>query len=94
MLEITDGMRVFSLTKKQANDLELKLNISYYGHVWNYIGDILFDFSTGRPCIPSLRILKEQYDFLELLMTMTYEDCKGFGFHSKLEQDPADPGID
>lgn len=94
MLEITDGMRVFAINKKQANDLELKLNISYYGGGWSDIGDILFDFSMGRHCVPSIRVFKEQYNFLHLLMTMAYEDCESFSFHSDVEHDPAAPGTD
>ena len=48
MLEITDSLRTFILTKQEANDLELKLNVTEYGHTWKHIGDALFDYSTSR----------------------------------------------
>ena len=92
MLEITDGHRIFALSKRQAKDLELKLNVSFYGHPLKHIGDILFNFSTNRPCALSLRVSKEQYQLLELLMAMDYNDCKGFIIQAEGQEE--DPGTD
>lgn len=78
MLEITDTKRSFTLDKQQANDLELKLNVTAYGHIWKYIGDILFDFSTSKPCVSRFIVNDQQYEFLSMLMTKNgYHECKG-----------------
>jgi hypothetical protein len=78
MLEITDTKRSFTVDKQQANDLELKLNVTAYGHIWKYIGDVLFDFSTGRPCVSRYIVNDQQYEFLSMLMTKNgYEACRG-----------------
>lgn len=78
MLEITDSIRAFSLSKQEANDLELKLNVTEYGHAWKHIGDVLFDYSTSKPCVSSYIVNEQQYDFLSMLMTKSgYQDCKG-----------------
>jgi hypothetical protein len=78
MLEITDSTRTFTLDRVQANDLELKLNVTAHGHTWKHIGDVLFDFSSGRPCVSNYIVNEEQYDFLSMLMTKNgYQECKG-----------------
>jgi hypothetical protein len=78
MLEITDGTRAFSITKQQANDLELKLNVTAHGHTWKHIGDVLFDFSGSRPCVSTYTVNEQQYDFLSMLLTKNgYQECKG-----------------
>ena len=50
LLTITDGTNIFQVDRKQAIELELKLNTSIYGRAWITIGDHLFNFGTNRDC--------------------------------------------
>jgi hypothetical protein len=65
-----------SLTRDDARDLELKLNVTSKGRTWASLGSALFDFhSTGNPAITD--ITPEQFLFLELLQTKNgYESCR------------------
>ena len=65
MLTITDGSRTISISKKQANKIELLLNKSKYSKVWGYIGDVLYNFSIGKD-INDLIIQSVQFDILSL----------------------------
>ena len=65
MLTITDGSRILSITKAQANKIELLLNKSKYSKVWGNIGDVLYNFSIGKD-INDLIIQSVQFDILSL----------------------------
>ena len=65
MLIITDGSRTLSITKAQANKIELSLNKSKYSRIWGHIGDILYNFSIGKD-IKNLTIQPVQFDILSL----------------------------
>ena len=65
MLIITDGSRTLSITKAQANKIELSLNKSKYSRTWGRIGDILYNFSIGKD-IKNLTIEPVQFDILSL----------------------------
>jgi len=65
MLTITDGLRTLSISKKQANKIELSLNKSKYSKVWGHIGDVLYNFSIGKD-INDLIIQPVQFDILSL----------------------------
>ena len=62
---ITDNLRSFTVTKRIAIDIELKLNKSEYGHAWSYIGDTLYDYGAKQKEIPVLTVTSFQYDFLK-----------------------------
>ena len=62
MLTIKNGDRSFQVNKQEACRLELKLNISKYGHEWSHIGDILYKFSIGGG-ISVIPMSNEQYDY-------------------------------
>jgi len=65
MLTITDGMRSLSISKKQANKIELSLNKSKYSKVWGHIGDVLYNFSIGKK-MGNLTVKPIQFDILSL----------------------------
>ena len=65
MLTITDGSRTLSISKKQANKIELLLNKSKYSKVWGNIGDVLYNFSIGKN-VENLPIKPVQFDILSL----------------------------
>ena len=67
MLIITDGSRTLSITKAQANKIELSLNKSKYSRIWGRIGDILYNFSIGKD-IKNLAIHPVQFDILSLYL--------------------------
>ena len=75
LLTIMDSTRSFMLEEKEALDLELKLNVTTFGHTWSKVGDVLFNFATGRSTVDSFTVTVEQYDFLKLLMTKSKNDC-------------------
>jgi hypothetical protein len=64
------------LTRDEARELELKLNVSTKGHTWKDIGDYLFSFHTGKSVIPYLSVTLEQYNTLNLLKDTPKDDCK------------------
>ena len=68
----------FALTQSEANDLELKLNVTKVGRAWRSIGDALFNFSVqNREALTSYAVTVEQFAFLELLRTKKgWESCK------------------
>ena len=65
MLTITDSLRTLSISKKQANKIELLLNKSKYSKVWGHIGDVLYNFSIGKD-INDLIIQPVQFDIISL----------------------------
>jgi len=69
---VSNGTATFTLGQKEAIDLELKLNVTAYGHSWNYIGDALYNFGTNKPGAAALIVVSvAQYDFLEMLRLKT-----------------------
>ena len=36
------------LSRKEALNLELRLNISEYGHLWSDLGDMLYDYAIEK----------------------------------------------
>jgi hypothetical protein len=68
MLTITDSNSSFVVNERKAIDLELKLNVTYYGRPWRNIGDVLYKFGTGSTSPEeTLVVSKEQLDFLIFL---------------------------
>jgi len=65
MLTITDGSRTISITKSQANKIELLLNKSKYSRVWGHIGNVLYDFSIGKTTT-DLTLQPVQFDIISL----------------------------
>lgn len=77
MLTIMFNDQIMLLDRKDARDLELKLNVSSKGRPWISLGTTFFEFhSTGIPV--QVEVTKEQFQFLELLTTKKgWESCKG-----------------
>lgn len=75
MLTVTAAHQSMSLTRDDARDLELKLNVTSKGRTWASLGNTLFDFhSTGKSATTDISV--EQFLFLELLRTkIGYESC-------------------
>lgn len=67
-VELTDGIKSISLTRQQSINLELKLNVSPYGHSWSKIGDQLYKFGIGDK-INKILVNNEQYKYLISLIT-------------------------
>ena len=79
MLTITDNKTSFIINERKAIDLEVKLNVTFYGHAWRKdIGDVLFNYGTGiLPPEQTLVVSKEQLEFLILLNSKEkWEVCR------------------
>jgi hypothetical protein len=77
-LIITDTKEAFTVDPMAAIELELKLNVTAYGHPWKHIGDILYDFGSRGKRPVSLEVDTHQYEFLKLLLTKNGRDeCRG-----------------
>jgi len=80
LFTITDSKSVLMLTKQETGELELKLNVSSYGHEWrSTIGDKLFDFSSGKEgALTILVVTTIQYEFLSMLRQKSgWMACRG-----------------
>ena len=68
-LRIYDGQfgKEFSVTPRQAIQLELALNKSQYGHTWKHIGDFLYDYGVGKIFKGNLNVTQFQLSFLNQL---------------------------
>ena len=73
------GYPTITLTRKVCTDLELKLNVSSKGRLWSHIGDILFDYGTGKDnATTSILLTDYQYSFIQMLLKRaTWESCRG-----------------
>jgi len=78
MLNITDTTNSFMLDEKTAIDLELKLNVTQYGHTWKSIGDVLYDFGSRKAnALYNLTVTTQQYTYLTMLMKEpSWETCR------------------
>ena len=59
--------QTLKIEKKDAIPLELKLNVSKYGHLWKDIGDTLYNFGMHYNVDLNHTITNEQFDFLQAL---------------------------
>ena len=76
-LTLTTGYESMSLTPREAVDLELCLNVTKVGRAWIHIGDALFNFGTNKSDAKTkLMVSEQQFNFLQLLKTKTWETCK------------------
>lgn len=68
-LRIYDGAfgKEFSVTQRQAIQLELALNKTQYGHTWKHIGDFLYDYGVGKIFKGNLNVNQFQLIFLRQL---------------------------
>ena len=65
------------LNKKEALDLELKLNVSKYRREWSNIGDILFNFQANATENASLLVTQQQFNYLTMLMGKeSWRECQ------------------
>ena len=77
ILTLTTGYESMSLTHRDAIDLELCLNVTKVGRAWIQIGDALFNFGTNNSDAKTkLMVSEQQFNFLQLLKTKTWETCK------------------
>jgi len=79
-LTIKNDEHSFSVEGPEIINLELKLNITDYGHTWKKIGDHLFNFYNLQNYAnqPSdiLYTDYEQFQFLKALNRRTYDDIR------------------
>ena len=75
-ITITDGDKMFSLKQTECIDLELKLNITKYGHAWSYIGDYLYNSVNKKDKIKSnvCQVTQFQLKYLNKLRQTSYDD--------------------
>ena len=65
-VNLTDGINVIKLNQNNSINLELKLNVSPYGHLWSKIGDQLYAFGIGNK-INNILVNNEQFTYLKKL---------------------------
>ena len=65
-VKLTDGNNVLLLKRNESINLELKLNVSTYGHTWSNIGDQLYNFGIGKD-ITEILINSYQFNYLKNL---------------------------
>lgn len=66
----------YELSKREALDLELKLNVSKNGKVWRNIGDILFNFQATANTNDELVVTQQQFEYLSMLLGKdSWSDC-------------------
>ena len=80
MLKIHD--LVDSIQFEQPMDaiaLELKLNVTQYGHPWKHIGDVLYNYGVGKAdAVTDFVVTTEQLAYLKMLQTKAgWEECRG-----------------
>jgi|UniRef100_A0A6C0E5E5 hypothetical protein len=77
MITISDNLQSFSLDKRGAINLELKLNVTKYGRVWRPIGDALYNYGVSDDEVAEYTVTSEQYTFLQMLNTKPgWEACR------------------
>jgi hypothetical protein len=71
------GKHTFSVKRGECVSLELKLNVTSKGHVWQHIGDYLMEYGTGRAhAVSEIVVTDDQYEFLIMLLgKRSWEDC-------------------
>lgn len=75
---ITNTSRNIVLSRQDAIQLELKLNVSSKGHELKDIGDILYNFGSSRTDDSIHTVNNYVFEFLEKLMNRkTWQDCRG-----------------
>jgi hypothetical protein len=79
MITISDTLQSFSLDKRGAINLELKLNVTNYGRVWRPIGDALYNYGVSDDNVETAEytVTQEQFAFLQMLNTKPgWEACR------------------
>jgi hypothetical protein len=65
-VKLTDGNNFLLLKRNESINLELKLNVSSYGHTWSSIGDQLYNFGIGND-IAEILVNSYQFNYLKKL---------------------------
>jgi len=65
-VKLTDGNNFLLLKRNESINLELKLNVSSYGHTWSNIGDQLYNFGIGKD-ITEILVNSYQFNYLKNL---------------------------
>jgi hypothetical protein len=77
MITISDSLQSFSLDKRGAINLELKLNVTKYGRTWRPIGDALYNYGVSDDEVAEYTVTQEQFAFLQMLNTKPgWEACR------------------
>jgi hypothetical protein len=77
MITISDSLQSFSLDKRGAINLELKLNVTKYGRAWRPIGDALYNYGVSDEEIAEYTVTPDQFTFLQMLNTKSgWEECR------------------
>ena len=80
MLKIHDFVDSIDIMDMQDSiALELKLNVTQYGHTWKHIGDVLYNYGVGKPdALKDFVVTSEQLSYLKILQTKPdWESCRG-----------------
>jgi len=56
---------ILDLSRKQALQLELRLNISEYGNLWSELGDILYDYAIEKTTPKKMSVSTFQFIVLK-----------------------------
>jgi hypothetical protein len=80
MLKIHDFVDSIDIMDMQDSiALELKLNVTQYGHTWKHIGDVLYNYGVGKAdALTDFVVTSEQLSYLKILQTKPgWESCRG-----------------
>ena len=66
---------IIQLTREEARELELRLNVTSKGERWSHIGDILYDYSSSNKK-GYILLTDKQYEFIGILLKKkSWEEC-------------------
>jgi hypothetical protein len=80
MLKIHDFIDSITIDDRQdAIILELKLNVTQYGHPWKHIGDVLYNYGANKTdAVTDYVVTSTQLAYLKMLQTKAgWESCRG-----------------
>jgi len=80
MLKIHDFVDSITIENMQDSiTLELKLNVTQYGHPWKHIGDVLYNYGVGKAnAVTDFVVTSEQLAYLKMLQTKPgWAECRG-----------------
>ena len=79
MLKIHDFVDSIMIDGRQdAIALELKLNVTQYGHPWKHIGDVLYNYGVGKTdAVTDFVVTGTQLSYLKMLQAKpSWQSCK------------------
>ena len=67
---LTYNNQKFTITKEQANKVELKLNLSEHSHTWEKLSDDLYKISNGKILNKNIELTPEQYKYISDIVNL------------------------